>query len=289
MRWLRLPYGLLSLLLLLLLSHCEDPPIVDYQPRYVVEAFLLVNEPIRNIFVYRSLPVTDTFRYEASLVSDADVRLISGTDTFYLQFSPEYGYFYPDPARRIQPRREYRLEVRFPDGKFATGTTTTPDSIAWIQPPKPILQYPQDTINLPSPDSLRIIWSTPDSLPEAFLISVRSLDTLEYGKYLTPPTDEPNERIHHRVNELDPYKQEVTRWGFLTANWSPTVWFVFKWYGLHEIAVFNPDPNMIKWFKQTHFSRFPRYTPLLNAMEGDAIGAVCSAFVIRDTTFVLKP
>jgi len=79
-------------------------------------------------------------------VSDADVRLISGTDTFQLQFSPEYGYFYPDPARRIQSQQEYRLEVRFPDGKFATGTTVTPDSIAWIQPPKPMLQYPKDTM-----------------------------------------------------------------------------------------------------------------------------------------------
>jgi len=39
MRWDRFSYGLLILPLLLLLSYCEDPPIVDYQPRYVVEAF----------------------------------------------------------------------------------------------------------------------------------------------------------------------------------------------------------------------------------------------------------
>ncbi len=275
--------------LLLLFTRCEDSPFIAYEPRYVIEAFLLVNEPIRNIYLYRSLPVTDTFHYDSSLIADADVRLITPTDTLPLVFSPTVGYYYPDTSRQIEPNQHYRLEVRFPDGKFAYGITNTPEPIEWIQPPKPRLQYPKDTLTLSSPDSLRIIWSMPDSLPEAFLVQIRCLDTLHYGKYLTPPTDEPNERIHNRINELDPRPKEVARWGFITTNWTPTVWFAFKWYGLHEIAVFNPDPNLIKWFKQTHFSRFPRYTPILNAVYGDAIGVVGSAFVLRDTSFVLKP
>lgn len=269
---------------------CEDSPILDYEPKYVVEAFLLIDHPIENIYIYISQPITDTFRYENSLVSDATVTLYAGSRSYSLTFDATRGYCYPDTTVRIASGIEYTLEITFPDGKRAYGTTRTPERIYWIQPPKDRLQYPKDPLNYTFPDSLKVEWSLPDSLPEGFIVSYRCLDTLNYGKYLSPPTEEKNERVESVFANFDQFPAETNQWGFIAANWMPIVWYGFKWYGLHEIAVYNPDQNFINWYKLTRFSgSSPRYNPLLGSVHGDAIGVVGSAAVIRDTTFIIKP
>src|SRR5688500_5587450 len=78
---------------------CEDAAPTEYIPETVVEAFLIVGEPIRGIRVTRSQSVADTFRYANSAVADADVRLITGDRTFQLQYREDEHvgeYYLPD-------------------------------------------------------------------------------------------------------------------------------------------------------------------------------------------------
>lgn len=272
------------------LTGCEDAAPTEYVAQPVVEAFLIVGEPIRDIRVTRSQSVTDTFRYRNSAVSDADVKLIAGDRTLQLQYreNDRVGeYYLPDTTVLVEPMTDYRLVVTMPDGAIVSGRTRTPVQIEWIDAPKTPLQYPLDTVQLPRPaDSLALSWTPAPSISE-YIISVRSLDTLEYGRYLDPPTDERNRRIGRFWEENAPFYDDVARIAFLQESSTPVSWFAFKWFGRQEVSVFASDGPFVNWYKMTHFQNPPQYQPLLGNVEG-GLGVVASASVVRREVFLVK-
>ncbi len=281
----------LGIILLMVTAYgCEDPIPTDYEMQYVFEGYLLVDRPFGGMTVTTSLPVLDSFQFENSAVTDAVVQITEGNEVFEMEYrAPENGgvgeYFFRDTARKVQPSTLYKLRVSLPDGTVLTGQTMTPERIEWIVLPKDVLQYPVDTTNLPSPDSLKFSWTSAQGVPE-YLISVTSLDTLEYGRYLTPPTGEMNRRIERFFEQDAPRYNDKTRWGFLQNTQVPVFWFAFKWFGVHDVTVYAPDQNMIRWFKQTRFGS-NEYDPLYGSIDG-GLGAFGSASVLSRETFVLK-
>jgi hypothetical protein len=268
---------------------CEDAAPTEYIPQTVLEAFLIVGEPIQGIRVTRSQSVTDTFRYRNSAVSDADVRLVAGDQSLQLQYRANDGvgeYFLPDSTVRVQPGVNYRVVVTLTDGSVVSGATRTPEQIEWIDAPKSRLYYPTDTIALPAPDSLGLSWTPAPSISE-YIVAVRALDTLGYGQYLEPPTDERNRRIERFFEKDAPFYNEVTRYGFLQGTNTPISWFAFKWFGRQEVAIYAADAAFVNWFKMTHFQDPPAYQPLLGNVEG-GLGVVASASVARKEVFVVK-
>lgn len=283
----------LSLLILLGLgvaaSGCEDPVPTDYVPQYVFTGYMIVDEPIQGILLTQSQAPLDTFTYKRGEISDAQIRIWTGQDTFNLVFKPtEAGfstYYFPDTTVLVQPNTTYHMEAHLADGSTLRSETTTPERIEWVQPPREILQYPIDTLKLPSPDSLKLIWTKAPGISEYF-ISVQSLDTLEYGKYLDPPTTEKNRRIERFFEDNAPRYNDIVRWGFLQNVEVNVVWVAFKWFGLHEVTVYAPDPALLEWFKQLQFGG-NQYQTLLSNIDG-GIGVFGSASVIRQRTFMLK-
>lgn len=279
--------ALLFIMLLLISMSCEDDIPNDYQPEVFVEGYLLVGNPIENIIVQRSQSVADSFEYKKSLISNAQVtvRDMSNDRLYRLDFRDDekQGYYYTGNYL-VLPETKYRLEVEI-DGKLITGETTTPPVFNWIEDFRDYIQYPTDTINLPSPDSLRFSW---EKVPNHiwYLVRVTCLDTLEYGKYLTPPSDEMNRRIWRPFGRGTRYYDEVVNWaGPTPTNKSNIVWFSVKWFGKQEIAILAPDYNLLRWFIQ--IQRSTEYSPLLGSLEG-GMGMFGSASLIRDTTFILK-
>jgi hypothetical protein len=123
-----------------------------------------------------------------------------------------------------------------------------------------------------------------------YLIRVKVLDTLGYGKYLTPPTEETNERTNNAdaFEDTDaPTFYSFVRWGFVQTTRVPVVWTAFKWYGLNEVAIIAPDKAMLDWFKLTKFSGNPQFNETyMNVKNG--LGVFASGSIITDTTFMLK-
>lgn len=270
---------------------CEDPVPTDYIPEYVFTGYMIVDEPIGSITLSLSqAPLGEYDEFEAR-VRDASVRIWSGSDTFDLVFGPVDGdttmqaYYYPDTTVRVKPNTTYHMETRLTDGTVLTGQTTTPERIEWVQAPRETLQYPTDTIKLPSPDSLKLVWTRAAGVTE-YLISVRALDTLNYGFYLEPPTSEKNRRIERFFESNAPRYNDQVRWGFLQNTEVNVVWVAFKWFGLHEVSVYAPDPAMLEWFKQLQFGG-NQYQELLSNVDG-GIGVFGSASVVRQETFLLK-
>ena len=273
---------LLLLLLLLSLISCEDPIPNDYIEQKYVEAILVVGEPIQNIVLTRTQPLNIEYNYDSSLVRDAFIQITDGKDTFNLEFK-DSAYYYPDRNYKILPDTKYELLINCSDGKILKGTTITPKSFNWIIPPKKKIQYPigKDSVDLPEVDSLIFEW---DLVTIFYMLSVKCLDTLYYGKYLEPQTVELNRRISKPFSHDLRYR-ELNSWTFLPNNKTPVVWNIFKWYGRHEIAIWNPDMNFLNWGLQYFVDQ--SYDPRLNSIKG-GIGVFGSASVVRDTFFLLK-
>jgi hypothetical protein len=272
------------------LASCGDPSPTDFIPQYVVQGYLIVGEPIRNIIVSTSQSVTDSFKLAKGAVTDAEVTITVGGRELKLQYRPNDGageYYYPDTTELVKPMTAYSLRVTLKDGAVLTGQTSTPGTIQWVQPPRDTVQYPSDdSLNVVLPDSFRLRWSAADGVTE-YPLSSRCLDTVEYGKYRNGETAEKNLRIEREFDKNDPHYADVTRWGFLQGTTTPISWAAFKWYGLHEIAVWAPDRNFLNWFKFTQFGQNQQYDPLMGSIKG-GVGVFGSASVIRKNVFVRK-
>ena len=273
------------LVLLIILSSCGDDAPMDYIPRNFVEAYLFVDQPIKEIKVLRSQPLNKEFIYEDSFIKDANVKIILGSDTLQLNYNldDKNGYFYPDTSLKVLSDTTYYLEVYLKDGTFMHAKTHTPKRFEWIKKPFAEIYYPKDTLNLPVVDSLRISWT---KIPDVnfFLLSVDNLDTLNYGKYLNPPTDEKNRRAPSFLTRNDKLYRETSVWNFIANNETPTVWFSFRWFGKHRVSIFAPDYNFLRWFLQ---SFNPNYSPILSNIEGGN-GVFGSASVISSDFFLYK-
>ncbi len=276
------------------LSACEDPVPSDYLQQNGVEAILIVGEPIQEIRLMRSQDVKDTFSITAAFIKDADVKILTDSDTLQLLYrETEKGseYWYPgkDTLYKVQPNTTYRLRIRLAGGGLITGTTTTPGQISYTRVIPDTLEYPKDTTNLTTDEKLRLSWTPLPGINE-YILRVSALDTLEYGKYLNPPTEEKNRRIERFWEENAPKYDDITRWAYIPATNIPGSWNAFKWFGVQEVSVFAPDPNFTKWFKQIRFGgASPTYNALLGSVQGEsAVGVFASASVTSDTTFVIK-
>jgi len=272
------------------LSSCEDPVAFDYIPEYAVEAYLLVDEPIKEIMITKSQPVADSFVYENSIVKNAKVSIIRNQkDTLNLEFvDSERGgeYRYPNGQELVEPSTRYDLLVLLPDGKRITGTTFTPERVKWVTPPRSVLQYPTDTLNLFAPDSLSISWTQVQGIPE-YLIVITSLDTLGYGQYLNPPTADSNRKIFRffRRNPDNPRLRNMTLYGFFQGTKAPVVWTAFRWYGKHKLGIVAPDQNFLKWFKAGWGGN--QYDYRLASVTG-GLGVFGSGSYVEQEIFLLK-
>ncbi len=277
--------SIIILLLSLFIISCEDVAPTEYTPQYIVQGLLIVGSPINDIALFQTQSLRDSFIYDNSIFKTADVKIIGDNRTFQLVFDNELKrYIYPDTTYKVKELTHYSLEIKTPDGKILKGKTFTPKSIDWIKRPDPQIQYPLDTINLPS--NYRISWTKSDTI-QFYLIRIRPLDTLEYGKYLNPPTEEKNRRIMRSwIRRPEYYFRETTNWAFLPTTEVPVVWNSFKWFGLSEVRIYAPDANYLKWTLQSFAVR--DFNELLNSIEGGAFGTFGSAATATDTTFVLK-
>ncbi len=280
----------LAIILLIIVSaiiSCEDTPPENYIPQTYVEGFLLVDQPIEGIRLFTTQSVSDSFNYSESIIRNAEVRIIDENGNLYdLQFRDSINdYFYPG-NETVLPKTKYKLEIDPGDGNLITGETITPQRFEWVESPKDIIHYPKDTLALDEVDSLGISWNN-SAGTLWYMIQVKCLDTLDYGIYLNDIDDEElNRRIERPFGQNSRYWTDPSRYvGPLANTELPTVWNTFKWYGKHELKIYAPDFNMLRWF--IHMQRASYYEPLLGSIEG-AIGVFGSASLISDEFFLIK-
>lgn len=271
---------------------CESDEFQEYKPKYYVEAILLVDQPLTNIKIFRTVPTNTKYVHNEAIIKDAKIRIFNSEVDYLLDFieSEKSYYALSDTSVKVQPETTYKLEITLSDGNTITSSTTTPARFDWINAPKETIQFPTDTINQPrAPAELDLSW-TEEPNTDFYILTVKNLDTLDYGKYFSPPSDEKNRRVYSLFRNFDELYNEVTTVNFIANTTTPIVWLAFKWFGAHEIQVYAPDFNYLKWFLQSaSFDGTTYHNILLDSVEGiEAIGVFGSASVIKQETFLLK-
>ncbi len=276
---------ILATIFAIFIQSCEDLPPTSYVEEYVLEALILIDEPIQGIILTKTQPLFEPYNYDSAMIRDALIIIKEGDDEFELKFRPKEegirGYFYADTNYLVKAETNYSIEVTLPNGNKITGTTLTPAKTAWDKRPDEMVNFPKDSIGLPPTDTLS--WQKVTGF-DFFLIAFTNLDTLEYGKYLEPQTTELNRRIERPWRE-DRFYREVSGMGPIPATKSPIIWSIFKWYGKHSVTVYSPDWNFLRWFLQAQGRG--QAEPILTSIEG-GIGYFGSAHAIRDTFFLVK-
>lgn len=277
-----------ALLIGLGLNSCSDTDLAEYKPETVVEAYLIVNESIENVRVMKTQPLTSRFNFDNYNMKNATVQIIGDGQTFDLQYDNENhtGYFYADKEYKVKPNTEYSLNIKMADGTIITGKTMTPEQTKWNKKLPSKMQFPIDSTKQVGKDILS--WDKAN-MASNYYLTVTCMDTLGYGKYLDPPTDELNRRTCTIANKFGKNSKkdfnEYVTTVFLRSNSAPVIWSLFRWYGKHSLSVYALDANMKKWMLQNHNQKDldERLTTINNA-----IGCFGSASVIRDTVFIIK-
>ena len=268
------------------LNSCEDDVLKDYVPRNMVEAYLIVDQPIENIKVLKSQPVFGKFDYSKALIRDAKVFIKGDGQVIALTIDAEGNTGYYDPAKSylIKPNTEYKLEIELSDGTYMTANTTTPGRTAWSFPVKDDIQYPTDTLKLKASEMIK--WERVPGV-DFYIGNIKCLDTLNYGMYLNPATNELNRRCYnYTTSNADGEEfKEISMSVFLANNESSVVWNAFKWFGKHSVTIYAPDDNMIRWFIQSYQMR--EFDERLNSIN-NGYGCFGSASMVTDTFFLKK-
>lgn len=125
----------LALLMLLTACSADRKPGELFGPSeagmLVIDAILIVDQPLPDLFLKRTIAPGATQTAEALAVDDAQVVLRAGDSTYRYASDPDSlgRYLPPANAPIVQPQRLYQLEASTPDGQSLRAQTTTPQRI----------------------------------------------------------------------------------------------------------------------------------------------------------------
>lgn len=280
---------LLIFILFLFFASCDQDPDFEYIRENILEAYLIVGEPIKEVRLSKTLPLNEEYTFEKAALKNANITINDGENSFNLFFNNTTLKYEYNDNYLVKPDTKYTINITMENGDIITDTTFTPEQIIWTkQLEDKVLYFPKDSLN---PEiSNKIAWEFPGFLTSLNL-TVKCLDTTNYGAYfntfdLGQSTNELNRRIERPWRDNNDFKDPIEYIIVPGATDSTTVvWTTFKFYGLHELAVYAPDFNWSFWGIQYYRGQY--FEPL-SSVSGDGLGVFGSASVLRDTFFLVK-
>lgn len=274
----------------LLFTACADPVPDDYTEEVVVEGFAISGRPLNNIKIYRSIPLSDTFKLDNAIITDAQIFVSENGTAVPMEFIADSlggRYQAADTSFRVKPNSTYTLNVSA-RGKVLTGTAYTPNDFSWLKKPADTLLYPGLKNEIKIYDSLNISW-TPTPSASRYVIAMECIDTIRYGVYLQPPTADSNRRIREKeqFESGSLIASERTRFGFALVSNTPTVWLAFKWFGAHRLHIYSGDKSFSDWFSLVGFGRASQYDYRRGSITG-GLGVWAGATPITADIFLVK-
>lgn len=292
------PYRLLlsSLFIItgLLFVGCEDPVPTDYTEEIMLEGLLLVGEPLQDVRILRTLPVTDTFSFSRAALPEAKIAVTANGIDVPMEYVPDDRggtWRAVDTTYRVLPNVLYSVVVQA-RGATLTASTRTPVTFSWTTTPRTWIQFPHpDSLLTAVDDSLLVSW-TQVAKTQLYIIGLTCLDTAGYGEYLNPLTADTNERtVRPKPDFFDRsgtlIANERTTLGATPFTTSQTVWGVFRWYGQHELRVYAPDEAFLEWFYLVGGGRRSSYDYRLGNING-GLGVWGSASLVKQRSFLIK-
>lgn len=182
------------------LSGCDLYSQDDFVSEYVVEAYLVADDPLPEIRLSTTGEFAAHYRFEDNGVTDAEVTISllgsdgSASETY--RYIPEgEGVFAPVEPGRVQAEQSYMLEIHIPaDGTVLRSVTHVPGLFD-------LVSANADTLGYQGEEQLEA-WVSRSAYPERqsiYVFTTVALDTLNYG--LTPMYAGLVENMDHTTKE----------------------------------------------------------------------------------------
>jgi hypothetical protein len=167
-----------------LLFACSRNPVLPDESQLIVQAYLYAGEPVADIRIGLSRPITSTDSVDAP-VANATVTLIRNGGRYALTADSRVPgrYFYPGADLLVKAGDLFEIEVVF-NGSTATAQTVVPGKPTGVAVNMQTMTFTRDTmtmqngdirINVTSTDSMKILWNNPSQ--EMYFVVIESVDT----------------------------------------------------------------------------------------------------------------
>ena len=243
-------------------SEFFSPEAVDL---LVIDAVLIVGEPLPALRLSRSLAPDEPYTRESSDERGASIFVTDGEDREipYVGWESEYGYYYvpaASPVPVVQPSTTYDLRVVSERGEVLTATTLTPEPLAvsrWVaidpatntedRELKTFADLGEGVYDAPENQipyaSVIVDAQLDDSGTEGFQIALFSLDE---G---SPPVIDPP---FFEEEDFEDLERNVSSPLLLAEEGSIRLpWFAIYFEGRHKYKVFSVDLNWYDYLRTT--------------------------------------
>lgn len=257
----------LILLALPLLGACaadRDPASLfgpDAAGQVVVDGVLLVDQPLGDVFIRRTLAPGQEYTAELAAVRDAQVSITSGSTTWVYSHDPDSsGRYLPPPgAPLVQPQTTYELVARV-DDQVVRAQTTTPGRLRLQE------AVVLDAASLAQERGLRLF---AEAGPQAFKAPENQIP-FRSGLIELRVTPEPGVRYQLALRNLEADSRFLIDEGFLEEDdaedfdregSSPPLeaadgrvrvpWFAIAFEGRHLLRLYSLDRNWYDYARTT--------------------------------------
>lgn len=247
--------------LTLIWAGCDASSTSQHEEEIVVEAYLVVDEPLPPIWLSTSIPVNSTFSAEGTALRNANVKVFqlasngSVAQTFdYVESVDEPGTYLSTTNAVVLGGTTYRLEVDGgPDFEIVTAETTTPAGFELIEPSTDQIEY-QD----PAQYSMLVTQSTVSYGQNVFVFTMETLDpTIHnlvpiYFKFIFDKDIEEIDSVEWSQEDLNDVRvfssQPVSEGNYeVFENGTLRVklpWFAVAFYGPLKVTMTVLDQNL---------------------------------------------
>lgn len=238
-----------------LLQGCDLYPQDEYKEQFVVESYLIAQQPMPKVRLSTTAPFNEPYYFEERAVQDAEVRIHrydrDGTrkKTYHYK-ETEPGVYKAGTSEKndlILPKQKYRLDIRIPlsGGKehLIESETVVPDTFS-------VREIIRDRAAYQSPEPLefRISRNRVDNRQLFFIYATEALDPSPEN--LTPfwrdVVEDPEEAIRIRTNIVNEENFDINADGTLTLRMP---WIGIAFYGRNIISTFSIDDNAYDYFR----------------------------------------
>ncbi len=225
---------LLVILLLIVMTGCENPGQYQHSPVLTVNAELRLGKPIDSVFVSWSADITARYDTDDQRVSQADVR-INGISL--VEYPDRKGvYFYPDPAMVVQSGETYYLEVHA--GSQSVSSESQVPSLFQFTP-----------LGVAEGDTVRYVPGTSWFSEEFFTLTwpgyenskiyrvISIADSATAGNFIR------DDRNEAKVFKGEPEDRLNPGMWWVADDYARINWMYFNWTGWHSVVVSAMDDN----------------------------------------------
>ncbi len=236
-----------------LLTGCDLYGQDDYVEQYVVESYLIADQPMPIVRLSTTAPFNENYYFDERTVSDAAILIhrydeTGRRDKTYEYIEQQRGIYAVTENNRgdiVKPRRSYRLEITLPrdNNHRITAETSVPDTFSVREIIRNKAYYQSD-----EQLEFRITRNRTNDRQNYFIYATESLDWSEDN--MTPfwknAVDNIDEAVRIRTTVINEENFDVNPDGTLTLRMP---WIGIAFYGQNIISTYSLDDNSYDFFR----------------------------------------